>query len=123
MMATKPEELPSLDDDLTVKPSAPLRLRPRTIIPDSEVQANSRSMGEAWGASTHVRAPEPLARLAPLEPLRIAVPEYLARELRVRCAEGKVTIAYLVMAALRKDGFRIEDKDLVKGSYKRGRRE
>ena len=119
MMATKPEELPSLDDDLTVKPSAPLRLRPRTIISDSEVQANSRSMGEAWGASTHVRAPEPLT---PLEPLRIDVPEYLARELRVRCAEGKVTIAYLVMAALRKDGFRIEDKDLVKDRYKRGRR-
>jgi hypothetical protein len=50
------------------------------------------------------------------------VPDYVARELRVRCAESKVTIAYLVMAALRKDGFKIEDKDLVKDRYKRGRR-
>src|SRR4051794_19716979 len=42
--------------------------------------------------------------------IRIDVPEYLVRELRVRCAEDKVTIAYLVMAALRKDGFHIEER-------------
>jgi len=118
-MATKPEELPSLDDDLTVKPSAPPRLRPRAIISDDQVQANSRVLGETWGASTQVRQAEPLT---PLEPLRIDVPEYLARELRVKCAEHKVTIAYLVMSALRKDGFHIEAKDLVKDRYKRGRR-
>jgi hypothetical protein len=118
-MATKPEELPSLDDDLTVKPSAPPRLRPRALISDDQVQANSRVLGETWGASTQVRQTEPLT---PLEPLRIDVPEYLARELRVKCAEHKVTIAYLVMSALRKDGFHIEEKDLVKDRYKRGRR-
>jgi hypothetical protein len=118
-MATKPEELPSLDDDLTVKPSAPPRLRPRAVISDDQVQANSRVLGETWGASTQVRQTEPLT---PLEPLRIDVPEYLARELRVKCAEHKVTIAYLVMSALRKDGFHIEEKDLVKDRYKRGRR-
>jgi hypothetical protein len=107
-MATKPEELPSLDDDLSVKPAAPPRLRPRAVIPDDEIQANSRVLGQAWGASTHVRQVEPLT---PLEPLRVDVPEYLAKELRVRCAEDKVTIAFLVMSALRKSGFHIEDKD------------
>ena len=46
MMATKPDELPSLDDDLTVKPAAaPPRLRPRAVIPDEQVQANSRVLG------------------------------------------------------------------------------
>jgi hypothetical protein len=121
-MATKSIELPSLDEDLTPAPShptAPPRLRPRAVIPDEQVQANSRVLGETWGASTQVRRAEPLS---PLEPLRIDVPEYLARALRVRCAEEKVTIAYLVMAALRKDGFSIEDKDLVKDRYKRGKR-
>src|SRR5689334_12482737 len=98
-MAAKPEELPSLDDDLTVKPAVPPRLRPRAFIPDDQVQANSRVLGEQWGAATHIRPQEPLT---PLEPLRIDVPEYLARELRVRCAEDKVTIAFLVMSALRK---------------------
>jgi hypothetical protein len=121
-MATKPEELPSLDEDLTpalAQPANPPRLRSRAVISDNQVQANSRLLGEQWGAATHLRSQEPLT---PLEPLRIDVPEYLARELRVRCAEDKVTIAYLVMAALRKDGFHIEDKDLVKDRYKRGRR-
>ena len=118
-MATKHEELPPLDDDLAVKPAPPPRLRPRAIIPDDQVQANSRVLGEQWGAATHIR---PQESLTPLEPLRIDVPEYLARELRVRCAEQKVTIAYLVMSALRKDGFKIEDKDLVKDRYRRGRR-
>jgi hypothetical protein len=118
-MASKPEELPSLDDDLTVKPSVPPRLRPRAIMSDDQVHANSRVMGETWGASTQVRQAE---ALTPLEPLRIDVPEYLARELRVKCAEHKVTIAYLVMSALRRDGFHVEDKDLVKDRYKRGKR-
>jgi hypothetical protein len=118
-MASKPEELPSLDDDLTVKPSVPPRLRPRAVMSDDQVQANSRVLGETWGASTQVRQAEVLT---PLEPLRIDVPEYLARELRVKCAEHKVTIAYLVMSALRREGFHIEDKDLVKDRYKRGRR-
>ena len=98
-MASKPEELPSLDDDLTVKPSVPPRLRPRAIMSDDQVHANSRVLGETWGASTQVRQAE---ALTPLEPLRIDVPEYLGRELRVKCAEHKVTIAYLVMSALRK---------------------
>ena len=118
-MASKPEELPSLDDDLTVKPSVPPRLRPRAIMSDDQVHANSRVLGETWGASTQVRQAE---ALTPLEPLRIDVPEYLGRELRVKCAEHKVTIAYLVMSALRREGFHIEDKDLVKDRYKRGRR-
>jgi hypothetical protein len=118
-MASKPEELPSLDDDLTVKPSVPPRLRPRAIMSDDQVHANSRVLGETWGASTQVRQAE---ALTPLEPLRIDVPEYLARELRVKCAEHKVTIAYLVMSALRRDGFHVEDKDLVKDRYKRGKR-
>jgi hypothetical protein len=118
-MAGKPEDLPSLDDDLTVKPLLPPRLRPRAVMTDDQVHANSRVLGETWGASTRVRQAEPLT---PLEPLRIDVPEYLARDLRMKCAEHKVTIAYLVMSALRKDGFLIEDKDLVKDRYKRGRR-
>jgi hypothetical protein len=119
-MVTKPDELPSLDDDLTpARPVAPPKLRPRPVIPDEQIQTNSRVLGEQWGAATHIR---PQESLTPLEPLRIDMPDYLARELRIRCAEQKVTIAYLVMAALRKDGFHIEDKDFVKDRYKRGKR-
>jgi hypothetical protein len=126
MMATKPEELPSLDDELTV-PVAPRpnlgKLKANIDLPDEAVQENSRAIGKTWGASTRIasepKEPEPLS---PLESLRIDLPDYLARELRVRCAEEKVTNAYIVMLALRKEGYHIEDKDLVRDRYKRGKR-
>lgn len=120
-MAVKPEALPSVDDDLTVAPTRPMLkgLRSRGDIPDKEVHANSRAMGEQWGVSTQVPVSSTATRL---ESLRIDVPDYLARELRVKCAEQKVTNAYLVMKALAKEGFHIEEKDLVTDRYKRGKR-
>jgi hypothetical protein len=123
-MPTKPEELPSVADDLALPGDSLLRpnlraLRSAMEIPDEAVRANSRTIGEKWGATTQIQSPPPTT---PLESLRIDVPDYLARELRVRCAEQKVTNAYLVMMALAKDGYRIEDKDLVQDRYKRGKR-
>jgi hypothetical protein len=123
-MATKPEELPSVAGDLALPGDNPPRpnlraLRSATEIPDEDVRANSRVIGEKWGATTQIHPPPPTT---PLESLRIDVPDYLARELRVKCAEQKVTNAYLVMMALAKDGYRIEDKDLVPDRYKRGKR-
>src|SRR5580704_3118113 len=114
-MAKKPEELPSIDDDLAVPTEAVRRpdlssLRSSAAIPDEAVRANSRSIGEKWGATTRVPTAVPAT---PLESLRIDVPDYLARELRVRCAEEKLTNAYIVMKALAKDGFHIDEKDLV----------
>jgi hypothetical protein len=124
-MATKHEQLPSVDDDLAL-PTEPQTPRPNLAalksgvdIPDEAVRANSRSIGEKWGATTRITAAPPAT---PLESLRIDVPDYLARELRVRCAEQKVTNAYIVMKALAKEGFHIEEKDLVTDRYKRGKR-
>jgi hypothetical protein len=124
-MATKPEALPSVDDDLAL-PAEPRRQRPNLAalrsspdLPDDAVRANSLAIGEKWGASTRLQTPPPTT---PLESLRLDVPDYLARELRVKCAEMKVTNAYLVMRALAKDGFHVDDKDLVPDRYKRGKR-
>ena len=123
-MATKPEDLPSGVDDLALPGASPPRpnlraLRSAAEIPDEDVRANSRVVGEKWGASTQIHPSPPTT---PLESLRIDVPDYLARELRVRCAERKVTNAYLVMMALARDGYHIEEKDLVPDRYKRGKR-
>src|SRR3954447_8124953 len=77
-MATKPEELPSLDEDLTpapARPANPPRLRPRAVIPDDQVQANSRVLGVQWGAATPIRLQEPLT---PLEPLSTTAGLYAA---------------------------------------------
>jgi hypothetical protein len=124
-MAKKPEELPSIDDDLALPAAPPVQrpdlsaLRSSADVPDEAVRANSRSIGEKWGATTRIPTPQPTT---PLESLRIDVPDYLARELRVRCAEQKLTNAYIVMKALAKDGFHIDEKDLVIDRYKRGKR-
>lgn len=124
-MATKHEQLPSVDDDLALPTEPPAQrpnlaaLRSSVDVPDEAVRENSRAIGAKWGASTRLPVE---ASTTPLESLRIDVPDYLARELRVRCAEQKVTNAYLVMLALAKDGFHIDEKDLVRDRYKRGKR-
>jgi hypothetical protein len=95
-MAVKPEALPSVDNDLTIPVEPPPRpnlaaLRSSPHVPDETVRANSRAIGEKWGASTRIPTPPPTT---PLESLRIDVPDYLARELRVKCAEMKVGEPY-----------------------------
>jgi hypothetical protein len=125
-MATKPEPLPSLDDELTV-PAVPRpnlnRLKANIDLSDEAVHENSRAIGKTWGASIRLPAePAEAEPLSPLESLRIDLPDYLARELRIRCAEQKVTNAYIVMQALQKVGYHIQEKDLVRDRYKRGKR-
>jgi hypothetical protein len=123
-MVSKPNDLPSVDAELTVPIEPPSRpnlrsLRSNTAISDEAVQANSRVLGEQWGAPTHRPVTKPST---PLESLRLDLPDYLVRALRMKCAEQKVTNAYLVMKALAKDGWHIEEADLVTDRYKRGKR-
>jgi hypothetical protein len=129
-MAKKPEELPSIDEDLTLpttrtEPTPPVPrpnlsgLRSTADMADETVKANSRVIAERWGATTRIPTP---VQTTPLESIRVDVPAYLARELRVRCAEEKVTNAYIVMKALVKEGFHIDEKDLVVDRYKRGKK-
>ena len=101
------------------RPRVDVKLPPRKDPPDDAIEARSRAIGEKWGSSTQIvpKAPE-----TKLESLRLDIPDYLARQLRIRCAEEKVTNAYLVMKALAKDGFEIDARDLVPDhGYKRKR--
>lgn len=45
-------------------------------------------------------------------PLSIEVPEYLARELRVKAATDTVTVRYLVLSALVEAGYRVDVSEL-----------
>jgi hypothetical protein len=45
-------------------------------------------------------------------PLSIEVPEYLARELRVKAATDTVTVRYLVLSALVAAGYRVDVSEL-----------
>jgi hypothetical protein len=59
---------------------------------------------------------------APVASLRIEVPAYLDDELTQKAAARRVTKQFLVLTALRRDGYRIEDADLVADKRKARRK-
>ena len=94
-------------------------LRPRTELPDEEVEALSRAIGEKWGAATQLRSAEstvlPLpTSTAPLVSVRFDCPDYLDKELSVKAAEQGVTKTYLILHALGVAGYRMDAIDLIK---------
>ena len=109
-MATK-TELPPIDEELTPsRPRLNLRnLRPRDALPDETIEANSRTMGESWGASTKLRQPE---EQTPLTSVRLDLPEYVDRQLKLKVATEGGTKAFYILKALSKDGFEIRGVDL-----------
>ena len=122
-MAAKPP-LPSIGDDLAPRRRVDLRaIQPNVGLDDNEVDANSRTLGGAWGASTSLGGsasqpesavqPAPSAPPAPVASLRIEIPVYLDDELRVKAAGQGVTKQYLVMQALSAAGYHITPSDLV----------
>jgi len=110
------EPLPSIADDLAPPPRKKLDLsglRPRDAVGDGEVAANSTALAQKWGASTQVQPTEPLPEPAPVTSIRGYIPQYLDDELSIRAAERRVTKTFLIMEALLKAGYRIDEIDLV----------
>lgn len=61
-----------------------------------------------------VPAPAPAQPMrAPLEKLTIELPDYLADALRQDAAARRTTARHIVMLALRNNGYRVDDADLV----------
>lgn len=118
-MATK-TELPPIDEELSPpRPRLNLRsLRPRDGLPDEAVDANSRMMGESWGASTQLPHQE---EQTPLTSVRLDLPEYVDRQLKLKVATEGGTKAFYILKALAKDGFHIRERDLKLDRRKRGR--
>ena len=111
--------LPSIDDELAPSPRPRVNLKglkPRETVDDAAVDANSRRLGEQWGASTSLPTEaEPgrgTARVS-LASLRLEIPAYLDDELTVKAARARVTKAFLVLTALEKAGYWLEPGDLV----------
>jgi hypothetical protein len=118
-MATK-MELPPIDEELA-RPRSRLDLRnlkPRDVLPDEAVEANSRTMGESWGASTQLPQPE---GQTPLTSVRLDLPEYVDRQLKLKVATDGGTKAFYILKALARDGFQIKEEDLRLDRRKRGR--
>ncbi len=111
-------KLPPISEEIRQPPKRlALNLKPREDLPDEAVEARALKMGEQWGASTQIAPREPASPIkatAPLVSVRFDSPDYLDRELAVRAAEEGVTKTYLILQALGKVGYRLDEADLVK---------
>jgi len=111
-------KLPPISEEIRQPPKKlALNLKPREDLPDEAVEARAQKMGEQWGASTQIapREPAPPGKAtAPLVSVRFDSPDYLDKELAVRAAEEGVTKTYLILHALGKVGYRLDEADLVK---------
>ena len=108
--------LPSIAGELTPAPRQRVDLKglkPREPMPDEAIEANSLAIGQKWGASTQLPKVEPQVPLAPVTSIRGYIPQYLDDELSVKAAERRVTKTFLIMEALAKAGYRIDENDLV----------
>jgi len=109
--------LPSIEGDLAPAPRQRVNLKglkPREPVADKMVEANSRAIGEKWGASTQLPPAEPPPPpAAPVTSIRGYIPQYLDDELAIKAAERRVTKTFLIMEALAKAGYHIHEADLV----------
>jgi hypothetical protein len=104
--------LPSIDNELAeTKPLVNLRsIKTRELMTDEAVEANSHTIGKKWGATTQL----PMKVISePLVSIRGYIPQYLDDELSVKAAERRTTKTYLIMEALAKAGYRIDEADLI----------
>lgn len=110
------EPLPSIESELAPAPRQRFDLKglkPREPMADETVEANSHAIGTKWGASTQlpqVKAPVPIA---PVTSIRGYIPQYLDDELSIKAAERRVTKTFLIMEALARAGYRIDEADLI----------
>lgn len=81
-------------------------------VTDSALDVVNRQLGVPT-LTKPAAQPEPGPVRAPVEKLTIEIPDYLADALRREAAAGRSAAKYLVMLALRKDGYRVDDADLV----------
>lgn len=111
-------DFPSLKDDL--RPRAKLKRHTDTPATDEEVDANSRLMGQKWGASTSIPAtPPPPPEVAPVVSIRGYIPNYLDDELTRKSAERRVTKTFLIIEALEKAGYHVDKADMVQDRRKK----
>ena len=106
-------DFPPIKNDL--QPRARLKRHHDESATDEEIEVSSRLIGEKWGAATHVLAPEPLpVPTARVTSIRGYIPYYLDNELTVKAAERRVTKTFLIMEALAKTGYRVDEVDMVR---------
>lgn len=108
---------PPIGDEL--RPKARLKRHAEDPLSDSDIEANSRRIGEKWGAATRLEQVAPAAPVAPVVSIRGYIPDYLDNEMAMKAAERRVTKTFLIMEALSKAGYRVETVDMIQDRRKR----
>lgn len=110
-------DFPPINEEL--RPKARLKRHSADPVTDAEIEANSRRIGERWGAATRIQQEPEGPVLAPVVSIRGYIPSYLDDELAIKAAERRVTKTFLIMEALAKAGYRVEEHDMVQDRRKR----
>ena len=131
---------PSIKDDLRPRPK--LKRHNDTPASDAEIEANSVAIGKKWGAATSLPTAEAPSS-SPMEgvseshetakeqaetphldayhqPSAEAAPE-AARVTSITAVQRRVTKTFLIIEALAKAGYRVDDIDLVQDRRKKPR--
>lgn len=64
--------------------------------------------------------PRPVKPHAPFETIRTDVPDYLAQAMRMEAAKQRCTLRYLILKALKADGWKINDEDIIEDGRRPG---
>jgi hypothetical protein len=110
-------DFPPISDEL--RPKTRLKRHDAETASDADVEANSRRIGEKWGAATRIDQEAETVPLAPVVSIRGYIPDYLDKEMAMKAAERRVTKTFLIMEALAKAGYRVENVDMVQDRRKR----
>lgn len=72
------------------------------------------------GVPVLTKATRPTKPHAPFETIRTDVPDYLAQAMRVEAAKQRCTLRYLILKALKADGWTINDEDIIEDGRRPG---
>jgi len=119
------EDFPPIADELRAAPKARpnIALKPRAI-PEALIDDAARTVGQKWGSSTQLSASLPVSAQEPQEAVspkpgrgewinkRFECPVYLDEELALKAVTERSSMSYLILKALKNDGFNVHDEDL-----------
>lgn len=103
-------QFPSLKGELQGKPRT--SKASDSNLSDQAVEENSQVLADKWVGKKAEPATPPPTGATDFVSLRGYIPEYLDRELAIKAATTRVTKTYLILEALQRAGYHIEESDI-----------
>ena len=101
---------PSLKGELQGKPRAAKASDSK--LSDQAIEDNSQVLAEKWVGGKAEPPATAATSAKEFVSLRGYIPEYLDRELAIKAATTRVTKTYLILEALQKAGYHVEETDI-----------